>query len=186
MIGTVEWFPAGPIEIRDATIARVTALTGFTNVFGNRVRPTKSDMLPLACIWHMGDRTDPWGEANVGPVRLDHTLAMAIDVMVKAGKEEDLNAEIVGIVEPIRLALLTDPSWRGLAEAVTKADVHYSYPDEGGFLYARGVIEFELKFRSEWTPAAPNDFRGMNLTVGTNPKTQFRQSIYIPEPEDEP
>lgn len=163
-IGTVEWFPAGPIEIRDATIARVKALTGFTNVFGNRVKPTKPEHLPVACVWHMGDRTEPWGEANVGAVGFDHTLSMAVDVMVRAGSEDALNAEIVALVEPVRLALLTEPTWVNLFEAVTKADAHYSYPDEGGFLYARGVIEFELRFRSEWSPATPNDFRGMAIT----------------------
>lgn len=163
-VGTVAYYPAGPIDIRDATVASVRALTGFTNVFGNRVRPTKPDMLPLACVWHMGDRTEPWGDANVGSVRFDHTLGMAVDVMVKAGTEDQLNAEIVGLVEPVRLALLTDPAWVGMFEAVTKADVNYSYPDEGGFLYARGVIEFELKFRSEWSPATPNDFLQMAVT----------------------
>ncbi len=165
--GTVEWFPAGPIDIRDGTISRVMALTGFANVFGNRVRPTKSDQLPLACIWHMGDSTEPWGDANVGSVRFDHTLGLAVDIMVKAGNEDQLNAEIVGLAEPVRLALLTDPSWICLSEAVTKADIHYSYPDEGGFIYARSVIAFEFKFRSEWSPATLNDFLEMAVSSPT-------------------
>ena len=168
MVGTVTYFPASPIEIRDATIARVKALTGCTNVFGNRVAPTKSDQLPLACVWHMGDRTEPWGDANCGPPSFIHTLGLAVDVMVKAGTEDQLNAEIVGLMEPLRLALLTDPSWLAFVEDVTRAEVRYSYPEEGSFIYARAVLDLEVHFRSEWAPAAPNDFLGVvvNTSAG--------------------
>ncbi len=155
-IGTPTFYPAGPIEIRDGTVAAVKTVTGFANVFGNRVAPTKSEQLPLACVWHAGDRTEPWGDANVGAPSFDHTLSMAVDIMVAAGTEDQLNADIVLLMERVRAALLTDPDWVNLSEAVTRADATYSYPQEGTFAYARGVIEFELKFRSEWEPALPN------------------------------
>ena len=180
MIGTVEYFPAGPIEIRDATIALVKALTGFANVFGNRVAPLKSDQLPLACVWHTGDRTEPWGAANTGAVSFIHTLGLAIDVMVKAGSEDQLNAEIVGLVEPLRLALLTDSSWVGLVEDITRAEVQYSYPDEGTFIYARGVLTVEVHFRSEWAPAVPNDFQRFDAAVGSDPNSFLEQIISLP------
>ena len=154
-------------------------LTGFANVFGNRGAPTKAEQLPLACIWHMGDRTEPWGDANAGPPAFEHTLILAVDVMVKAASEDQLNVEITGLVEPLRLALLTDPSWLEMVDSVHRAEVRYSYPDEGTFIYARGVVEFELKFSSQWLPAVPNDLREVAVMVGAG-SGAFAQSFALP------
>ena len=82
-IGAPSYYPAGPIDIRDGTIARVKAMTGFANVFGNRVLPTKDSQMPFACVWHAGDRTEPNGDANTGVPSFDHTLLMAVSIVVR-------------------------------------------------------------------------------------------------------
>ena len=163
---TPEYFPAGSLEIRNGTFVRVAAATGYKNVWTQRALPTKDDQLPFAIVWHGGDRTEPWGEANVGVPSFEHTLKIVVVIAVTAETPDGLDPTIVEVTEGVRAALLTDPTWIGLFEACTKADVGYAFPGDGQIPYARGLIEFEVTYRSEWPPATPNDFRTMAVTVG--------------------
>ncbi len=174
IVGAPTYYPAGPIQIRDGTFDRVKVMTGFANVFKQRVLPTKDDQLPLACVWHGGDRTEPWGDANVGPPSFDHTLAIVVDIMTKAASQNALDAPIVDLVERLRATLLTDPTWVNLFEACSRCDVAYTYPGEGNFFYAKGTVTFELTFRSEWEPVIQTDFTEMDTTY---PPTGLLQTI---------
>jgi hypothetical protein len=183
MIGTPEFFPAGPTEIIDGTLARAKAAAGVVNAWKQRPLPVKDEDVPFVLVWHGGDRTEPWGDANVGAPTFDHTLKLIVVVAVTAETPNGLDLLVTATTERVRTALLTDPSWIGLFEACHKADVGYAFPGDGQIPYARGLIEFEVTFRSEWAPADPADFRGMTLTVGTDEKTSFTTSIDIPEPK---
>ena len=159
-----EFFPAGPSDIIDGTLVRAKAASGFAG-WKQRALPTKDEDLPFVLVWHGGDRTEPWGDANVGAPTFDHTLKLIVVVAVTAETPDGLDAGIVAATERVRAALLTDPSWIGLFEACTKADVGYAFPGDGQIPYARGLIEFEVAFRSEWAPVVLNDF--VDMAVGS-------------------
>ena len=164
MIGTPEFFPAGPTEIIDGTLARAKAAAGVTNAWKQRPLPVKDEDVPFVLVWHGGDRTEPWGAANTGAPSFDHTLKLIVVVAVTAETPDGLDPLVTATTERVRAALLTDPSWIGLFEACIKADIGYAFPGDGQIPYARGLIEFEVMFRSEWPPATPNDFRTMAVT----------------------
>ena len=149
-VGTPTFYPAGPIQIRDGTAARVKAMSGFANVYSQRVLPTKDTQMPFACVWHAGDRTEPWGDDNVGAPRFDHSLTMIVDVVIASTSQAALDAPIVDLVERLRATLLTDPTWVALFESCERCDATYEYPD-GGFLYAHGVVQVrsDVPFRVE-------------------------------------
>ena len=155
-IGAPTFFPAGPIAIRDGTVSRIQAIPGFIKVYPFRTLPTKDENLPAACVWHAGERTDPWGDDNVGAPSFNHALTLAVDIVTAAPSETSLDASVVPLVEAVRATLLTDPTWVNLSEGVRRCDVRYSYPKETDTFLAVGTIEFEVTFRSTWEPYLPN------------------------------
>ena len=177
MIGTPEFFPAGPTEIIDGTLSRAKAAAGVTNAWKQRPLPVKDEDLPFVLVWHGGDRTEPWGDANVGAPTFDHTLKLIVVVAVTAETPDGLDPLVTTTTERVRAALLTDPTWIGLFEACHKADIGYAFPSDGQIPYARGLIEFEVTFRSEWSPADPPDFLGMSIR---NPNGLPTQVITLP------
>lgn len=169
MVSAPVFLPAGPLAIRDGTLARVKAATGFANAWTQRPLPTKDEDLPFAIVWHGGDRTEPMGDANVGPPSFDHTLKLVVVVAVTAETPDGLDADVVAVTEAVRAALLTDPSWLALVEACTKADVGYAFPGDGQIPYARGLIEIEVTYRSEWPPAGGDDLDEVDVEVAGLP-----------------
>lgn len=176
-IGTPTYFPAGPIAIRDGAVALLTAMPGLKTVFAFRTLPTKPEHLPAACVYHAGDRTKPMGDANVGVPSFEHTLSLVVDVITAAPTEASLDSTVVPLVEAVKAALLTDPRWVNLIEACERVDTRYSYPKEGETFLCVGTVEFEVTFSSEWAPVAENDLREIAFTVGSDPRTSFRQSV---------
>lgn len=154
---TTTYYPASPIAIRDGTVTRLQALGLFSNVFKARTQPTKDDQLPLACVWHAGERTQPNGDANTGAPSFLHTLTLAVDVMTKAGSEADLDTEILALIEQTRAALMTDLTWVGLFEGIERCDVRFAYPKETNNFFVQAILEIEVTFRSIWQPLTPND-----------------------------
>ena len=158
---TVNFWPAAPIAIRDGTASRLVATNLFAHVFTARTQPTKDDQLPVACVWHAGERTQADGDPNTGAPGFVHTLTLAIDVLAKAGTEAALDADIVALVEQTRLALLTDSSWIALFEGIDRCDTRYSYPKETNDFLVQALIEIEVTLRSRWAPVTPNDLRSV-------------------------
>ena len=157
-VGTAEYFPdGGPIVIRDMAWNLVKTLTGFKNVWRQRALPEKPDQVPLASVWSPGDQTEPWGDANSGPPKFRHTMRLVVDIVTSTSTVDDLDPAVVALVEGVKARLLTDPAFVNLVESVERCDTAYSYPGEGSQLYARGVIEIEVVFHSEWAPVADND-----------------------------
>ncbi len=179
-VGAAEYFPdGGPIAIRDTAWGLVKALTGFANVFRQRTLPEKPDQVPLASVWSGGDRTEPWGDANTGVPRFVHTMNLTVEVMTSAASVDALDGAIVTLVERVRATILTTPAWINLVEAVEKCETSYSYPDEGSILYARGMIEFEVTYRSEWAPVADNDFLEATFSDPNLPGTPLLLDVNI-------
>ena len=121
--------------------------------------------LPYAVVWNGGERTDPWGDANVGAPSFNHRLTLIVDVLASAADETTLDADIVGFVETIRATLLTDATWVNLFEGIERCDTRYAYPKEAQSIRAQGTLEFEVTYRSEWPPVVPNDLLEVAVTA---------------------
>ncbi len=163
--GVPIFYPASPIEIRDGTAARLAVLSGLTEVYKARTTPGQDDQLPYACVWYVGERTQPNGDANVGAPSFLHTLTLVVDILAKAGDEASLDTEIVTLVETARATLMTDPTWIALFEGIEKIDTKYAYPKEATDIAVQAMIEIEVTFRSIWEPVVPNDLKTVAVTV---------------------
>lgn len=165
--GAPIYYPASPVEIRNATFARVAAVPGIVKTFKARILPRQDADVPYASVWNAGDRTEPNGDANVGEPSFIHHLTVVVDVMVAAETEADAGDLAETLAERIRAALLTDPSWLDFVEAVERCEVRYAYPKDAEALFVQGMIEIEVLIRSAWPPALPNDLKTIAVTSKT-------------------
>ena len=172
-IGSPTYYPASPVAIRDGTWQRVQTIQAFAgNVFRARLMPTKDMLLPYAMVHLVGERTEPWGDANTAEPSLDHTLTLGVEIVMAspaanaAGNAATApDADIVALVETVKATLMTDPTWVNLFEGLERANVRYAYPTESTELQVSALIEFDLTFRSSWEPYVPNDLTEIATTV---------------------
>ena len=156
--GAPVYYPSSPIAIRDGTWQRLQGLSPFGGrVFRYRTIPTKDEQLPCICVFHGGEDGQPRGDSNTAEPKFEHRLTLAVDVLVKAGSEADLDGAIVPMVEAVKVTLLTDPSWVALVEGIERCSTRYAYPGDTNFFFVQATILFEVTFSSDWPSYVPND-----------------------------
>jgi hypothetical protein len=148
-------------EIITKTAERLRTLlvpTPFKSVYGVRTYPTKDDMLPCATVALGRDRMDADGDDNAGEPSFKHRTTINVSALCSAESQFFLTGRLNAAKNAILAALLSDPEWLSLVEAVSSIDVSMVYPNESGTVFAEARIALEVTFRTDWPPVVPDDF----------------------------
>jgi hypothetical protein len=166
------YYPAGPLDIRDATHERLQDITGVKAVLKTRTLPTKDEQLPVICVAHGGENGRPNGDANAGPPAFNNDFHLLITVVDLATSDLVLDAGISLMVEEIKQTLFTDTTWLELFEGIEAFSVSYHFPREAEIVLCEARMELTVSFRSVWPPFV------------INPLEEIVTTIQLPAPAD--
>lgn len=151
-------------EIRRKT---VEALLGATDagerVYRTRRRPGTEDELPALLVYALDEEMTPSGDSGSEPA-FDHSLTLAVEVVVSAGPDADEGLD--RLCGQILDRLLRDPKWLDLAGDVDRIDTHTVLPKDGDRDYLGAVIKIILKYATLWPPRVPDVLSSARLGIG--------------------
>lgn len=173
----VTYYPAGPIDIRDATFDLLVQTGFFKNVYKCRTKPLKTDtqhdLLPSATIWFLEEEAEAMAE-GCGVPQFHEILRLAIDIVVAGGSEKSIDKDVTTLVRETKYSLLSNIVWLQHIKGVRSIKTDYAYPRETEDYLARGVINIDVSYDSIWSPEFP-DLTGLSLTT---PRSGDAEPIY--------
>lgn len=154
------------VAFRDLTYDRVAAFGLFKTVKNGVMTAIEpADELPAATVFLRRDRLSPDGDDNAGVPSFVQEVTLGLLVTIDAGSQQELEPALHLLTQKLVGCLMSDPAFIAEVEAVTGIDETQNFPKDGETYYAEARIEMTVKWRVDFEPCLPDDYRGASMTT---------------------
>ncbi len=133
------------IRLKGATLA-------LDRVFPNRAKPLRSVTLPAIMVYTSEEQRT--AEVSEAPRILQRTTRLAVQVVVDAGAEAELEGTLDALALQIENAISSDPTLGGACADLVYAETSSDVGEESGRAVLAAQIEFDVVHETEENPVA--------------------------------
>ncbi|MGD9766855.1 MAG: hypothetical protein AB7U62_04355 [Pseudolabrys sp.] len=157
-------------RIRDAIIARVQTLAGYTSFRKTPVAQLQPEQLPAMSVFILSEQMQPDGDANAGEPNFSSTVTIGISVIRGFEDPATLEGQVDADVDAIETLLLCDPTFvhfgpDPLFEAVTSINRRRLYPQAGETYLAELRLEIAFLARVSYPPRVTDILETVHVTT---------------------
>ena len=159
------------VALREAIIARVTALGDYARVRRTPPIPINPAELPVFSVWIDAETLVPDGDENVGPLQFVNDVTIMLSDVRGFSDPLSLDGKIDAQIDRIEAALFTDPDFtrfdaeEGLFESVERIVRRRYFPQDGETYFAELRTAITFRTRTAFEPVIPDDLNGVDVTA---------------------
>jgi len=158
--------------IRDAmATALIGLLPGYTEIRRVAFRQLQPTDIPCATVIRGDEVMSADEDATAGPPHFVHETTIHVSLLRGFGDALALDGQIDADADVVLARLLRDPVLNLMFEGIDSVRRTRNFPQQGETYFVELRLEITVRYRSEWAPVIPDDFRSAVITVAPDNDT---------------
>lgn len=130
-------------EIRNAIVTLLSGISGVQQVYPSQTRRLYAAELPAILVYTKSEAAEIFIEA---PREYKRTMKLAIEVVAKAGEEDDLDNTLDDICKEIETRIFRNETLNGLVSDLKYSDTEIDFVPDGDQPVGAGRITFDCEY----------------------------------------